>query len=235
MIAFNPLWSSSLGNCYVVDDGATKVMLDCGIPWRKTRERLNFQTSDIAGVLLTHSHMDHCKGATDAGKAGLEIYASQDTFDKLVSVPVHRANAIEANKTFSIGSWKVLPFATVHDVPGALAFYMVNQEGEAFLYLTDSAYSPVTFKDLVVCAVECNFDPELLEDSILNGPSPALGRRIRRSHMSLDVLINLLKSNDLSKCRQIFLLHLSARNSDEAKMLAEVQKATGVAVYVCEQ
>ena len=209
--------------------------MDCGIPWRKIRERLQFKTSGIAGVFLTHSHMDHCKGAADAGKAGLEVYASRETFEKLGNVPAHRANEIRANETLTVGTWRVLPFATVHDVPGSLGFYMVNQIGESFVYLTDSAYSPVTFKDLVCAAVECNFDDELLTDSILNGPNPALGRRIRRSHLSLDVLIDLLKSNDLSKCREIHLLHLSARNSDEAKMLREVQQQTGVPVYVCDQ
>lgn len=228
MITFTPYASSSSGNLYTVSDGKTVVMLDCGLPWKKTRQLLQFQTSGIAGILITHSHSDHCKGVKDAAKSGLDVYASQPTFDAL-QVPAHRVNVIEAGKIFAIGSWHILPFETIHDTEGALGFYMVNFDGEAFLYLTDSAYSPVRFKRLDVVAVECNFAGDILSQNIAEGRVPAIvGRRVRRSHCSLETLIELLRANNLSACREIFLLHLSDANSDEARMIRTVQEQTGI-------
>lgn len=232
MIDFRSYASGSSGNLYTVADGETTIMLECGIPWRKVREKLNFRTLDIAGVLITHGHGDHCKSAKDAAKAGLDIFASAETL-ATAQVSGHRACVVEARKIFAIGSWFILPFATVHDVKGSFGYYMVNPEGEAFLYLTDSAYSPVRFKRLDVVAIECNYDPTILSDNIAKGSLPAVvGHRVRRSHFSIDTVAELLKANDLSHCREIHLLHLSDGNSDEELMRRRVQEATGIATYV---
>lgn len=234
MIDFHPYASSSSGNMYTVSDGKTVVMLDCGLPWKKVRELLQFKTSNIAGILLTHRHMDHCRGAKDAAKAGLDIYASLPTFDAL-QVPGHRANAIENGQQFQVGTWTVFPFEVVHDTEGALGFYMVNSDNEAFLYLTDTAYSPVRFARLHVIAAECNFAGDILTENILEGRVPwFVGKRIRRSHCSLETFIELLKANDLSMCREIHLLHLSSGNSDQDRMKREIQEATGIPVRICE-
>jgi phosphoribosyl 1,2-cyclic phosphodiesterase len=186
MIDFRPYASSSSGNMYTVSDGKTVVMLDCGLPWKKTQELLRFKT---AGILLTHRRMDHCKGAKDAAKAGFDIYASQPTFDAL-QIAEHRKNVIEHGQQFQIGTWTVFPFNVVHDTEGTLGFYMVNSENEAFLYLTDTAYSPVRFARLQVIAAECNFSGDILTENILQGRVPwFVGKRIRRSHCSLETFI----------------------------------------------
>jgi phosphoribosyl 1,2-cyclic phosphodiesterase len=193
---------------------------------------LSFHTSGIGGVLLTHRHMDHCKGAGDAAKAGLDIYASKETFEAL-QIPAHRKNVIEAGDIFEVGSWHVLPFKTVHDTEGALGFYMVNFDGEALLYLTDSAYSPIRFKRLDVVAIEANYDPDILSKNIASGSLPAVvGHRVRRAHFSIDTVIGFLQANDLSHCREIHLLHLSDGNSDEEGMRRRVQEVTGIATYI---
>jgi len=235
MITFTPYASSSAGNLYTVSDGKTVVVLDCGLPWKKARQLLQFKTSGIAGILITHSHGDHCKGVKDAAKSGLDVYASQPTFDAL-QVPAHRVNVIEAGKQFQIGTWSIVPFETIHDTEGSLGFYMVNPEGEGFLYLTDSAYSPVRFKNLHVISVECNFAGDILSQNIAEGRVPAIvGRRVRRSHCSLETLIELLKANDLSRCRAVYLLHLSDANSDQRLMVTKIQETLGVPVYVAER
>jgi hypothetical protein len=49
--------------------------------------------------------------------------------------------------------------------------------------------------------------------------------------MSLKQCIATIKANDLSKTREIHLLHLSESHSDEARFVREVQEATGVPTY----
>jgi phosphoribosyl 1,2-cyclic phosphodiesterase len=209
------------------------IMLECGLPWRRVRELLQYKTSEVAGVLCSHFHADHSKSVKDAIKAGIDVFASKETLLAL-DLSGHRLNEIEDGNQFDVGTWKVFPFNTIHDVEGSLGFYMVNAEREAFLYLTDSAYSSVRFADLNVISVECNFQSEILTNNILNGVLPSVvGRRVRRSHFSLENVISLLKANNLSRCRQIFLMHLSDSNSDERAMKEAVQAATGIPVEVC--
>ena len=57
--------------------------------------------------------------------------------------------------------------------------------------------------------------------------------RLVKSHMSLENLLEMLRANDLSAVRQIYLLHLSNRNSEERRMKEAVQQLTGAEVYVC--
>jgi len=231
VINFNSYASGSSGNLYTVSDGHTTVMIECGLPWRRIKELLKYKTSEISGVICSHFHADHSKSFREAAKAGIDIFASKETF-KTLDLSGHRLNEISDGHQFTIGTWKILPFKTIHDVEGSLGFYMVNQEGEAFLYLTDSAYSLVRFKDLSVIAVECNFISDILTANILSGGLPSVvGRRVRRSHFSLENVISLLKANDLSKCREIHLLHLSDGNSDEQLMRQKVEAATGIPTY----
>ena len=47
--------------------------------------------------------------------------------------------------------------------------------------------------------------------------------------MSLQTVKEMIMANDLSQCREIWLLHLSDGNSSETQMIREVQEATGIA------
>lgn len=60
----------------------------------------------------------------------------------------------------------------------------------------------------------------------------AVKRRIIRNHMSLQRLKAFLLANDLSRVKQIWLLHLSADNSEMGRFKREIQALTGKEVYV---
>ena len=50
--------------------------------------------------------------------------------------------------------------------------------------------------------------------------------------MSIETLLDLLRSNDMSKVRQIYLLHLSDNNSDAEAFKRQVRQETGAEVYI---
>ena len=61
---------------------------------------------------------------------------------------------------------------------------------------------------------------------------PAIKRRILKSHFSLKNVKDFLQANDLSKVREIWLLHMSNENSDAERFKREVQELTGKMVFV---
>ncbi|HCY0691749.1 TPA: MBL fold metallo-hydrolase, partial [Staphylococcus aureus] len=56
--------------------------------------------------------------------------------------------------------------------------------------------------------------------------------RIMESHFSLEHAIGMLKANDLTRLEEIHLIHLSIQNSNAKYIKSEIQKVTGVPVYV---
>jgi phosphoribosyl 1,2-cyclic phosphodiesterase len=226
------LASSSSGNCYFIDDGHTKLMIEVGISWKKIQQALNFKTSDLAGIIGTHGHADHLGYAKEAMKAGIDVYCGQQAAD-MRHLEGHRLHIIKADEQFTIGTWTIRVFEAIHDVE-CFGFIIANRKGERLLYLTDSQYSKYRFEGLTHIMIECNFIPSILTDNILSGSLPAVaGHRIRRAHFSLDTVIEFLKANDLSHLREVHLLHLSSGNSDEAQMVRKVQETTGIPCFAC--
>ena len=107
--------------------------------------------------------------------------------------------------------------------------YGREEREERLLFIPDTSHVMNRFKNVTILAIECNHVADILSDNIQEGNIPSVvGRRVRRNHMSLDSVIGMLKANDLSRCREIWLLHLSDANSDEARMIRTVQEQTGI-------
>lgn len=217
-----------------MSDGATTLLLDAGIPIKAIQIGCNFKVGDISGALITHAHQDHCKGVKDLAKLGTDIYASQGTLDAC-GYSGHRFHSVRQLEEFTIDTFKILPFDVQHDAPEPLGFLLTSTATkEKLLYFTDTYYLKYKFQNLNYIMAECNYSEEAMRYSIENGyVSLELAPRLIRSHMSLEHLVDMLKSNDLSEVKQIYLLHLSNHNSNEVAFIKEVQKITGVEVYAC--
>jgi phosphoribosyl 1,2-cyclic phosphodiesterase len=94
--------------------------------------------------------------------------------------------------------------------------------------MTDLYYTEYLFPGLTHIMIEANYSAEALADSD-NDPRRS---RLRRSHMSIENCIEMLKANDLSKVQEIWLIHLSSSNADAEDFKRRVQEATGCEVHV---
>ena len=212
-----PVASSSKGNAYLVSDGTTTILLECGLPLKDLKRRTNFTVpSEIAACLVTHCHNDHAKSLKDMLNAGVDCYALKDTFESKGVTEHHRAKNIEINKLYTVGTFNFITLEMKHDVP-CVGFLIHSKEtGERLLL------------DLDYIMIEANYDVRLVEDD-------ALKNRLFKSHMSIDTTVNYLKSIDISRVKTIYLLHLSSRHSNEVDFKKRVQAATGKPVVVCEE
>jgi phosphoribosyl 1,2-cyclic phosphodiesterase len=235
MIEFKAYASGSRGNFYTVDDGSTKLMIECGLPFKEIQRILEFKISDITACLLSHEHKDHSRAVKDVIKVGIDVYMSEGTA-KEAGASGHRVKTILPKKQFNIGTWTILPFDTQHDAKEPLGFLLANQFGDKLLFATDTYYIKYRFNDLSIIAVECNFSRDILKANVANGLVPVeLKNRLLQSHFSLENVKEFLKANDLSKVREIWLLHLSDDNSDADRFKREIQELTGKMVFVAGQ
>jgi len=227
------LASGSSGNCYLVSDGVTPLLLECGLSIKQIRQGLGFGLSTVAACLVSHEHQDHCKAITDVLRAGVYVYTSPGTIGAL-GLSGHRLRPIKAMETVRIGTWIVKAFETQHDAQEPLGFLLKsNVTGERLLYATDTYYIRYRFPRLNYIMVECNYAADILEANVKRGSVPeVLKKRLLTSHFSLDNVKEFLKANDLSQVREIWLLHLSDGNSDAERFKREVQALTGRPVYI---
>ncbi len=232
MIEIVPLASGSQGNCYHITDGSTPLLLECGIRFQEIRQELNFKLSEIAGCLVSHEHGDHAKAVKDMLKAGVDCYMSQGTAEAL-KVTGHRVKIIKALQQFTIGTWTILPFDTVHDAADPLGFLLANQDGEKLLFATDTAYLKYRFNGLTHIMIEANYQADILQKNVNSGLVPVeVRKRIRHSHFDLEHLKGFFRANDMSRVQEIWLLHLSDNNSDAERFKREIQELTGKMVFI---
>ena len=164
-------------------------------------------------------------------RAGIDCYMSQGTAEAL-ELSSHRLNIIKAKQQFQLGTWTILPFDTQHDAQEPLGFLLANQAGDKLLYATDTYYIKYKFRGLTHIMVECNYSLDILRTNVEAGTvDKALKSRILKSHFSLENVKQFLKANDLSKVREIWLLHMSDGNSDAERFKREVQELTGKPTY----
>ena len=227
------LGSSSKGNCYVVSDGTTRLLLDCGVSVRAIMAGIDFKPQTVAGCLITHSHGDHVKSANKLSQLyGMRVFASQGCID---AAQLRCVRAVKALSEFSVGSFKVLPFDIQHDAPEPLGFLLKSTEtDEKLLYFTDTYYLKYRFKGVTHILCEANYDIDILNEKVSSGNVPkCLAERVISSHMSIEHLEQFLKACDLSRLRAVYLCHLSDSNSNAADFRKRIQRLTGAEVIVC--
>lgn len=235
MITITTLASSSRGNCYRIDDGSTPLLLECGIPFKEIQRKLDFKTREIKGCLVSHEHKDHSKAIADVMKAGIDCYMSKGTA-KVLNISGHRVKIVQPLQQFHIGTWTILPFETQHDAAEPLGYLLANQAGEKLLFATDTYYIKYRFQGLTHIMVETNYAIDILKANIETGAvNDAMAKRLLQSHFSLDNVKEFFRANDLSKVREIHLLHLSDGNSDAERFKREIMRLTGKPVYVAER
>lgn len=232
MLNFFTISTGSTGNCYLLDDGASKLLIECGITFKEIQKALNFETSELCGCLVTHSHKDHSKGVKSLLERGIDVYMTKGESDAL-NINHHRLKNIEKKKPFKVGSFTFLAFDAMHDTADPVGFMIKSDNGKSCLFVTDSYYIKYKFPAVNIMAVEVNYDEQTIEENYKSGKlHKKLYERVVKSHMSLKTALEFFKSNDLSKVEEIHLLHLSDSNSNAERIYNEVVRATGKLVFI---
>ena len=206
-MTFTSLASSSRGNAYVVSDGETTLLLECGLSFKELQKRLGYGVADITACLVSHEHQDHAKAAAQMLKAGVPVYMSEGTAAAHKDA-MDAAHLIRAGEVLRFGHLTVVPFRTYHNVEEPLGFLIEDgRTKERLLWAVDTANLGVT-----------------------------ADRRNRHSHFEVNDVIKWLHKQDLRGVLTIWLLHLSAGNSRaEAWQRRFEREFPGISIRICEE
>lgn len=233
---FHSFASSSEGNSYLISDGMTNILIECGLSHKKLQQACGFKLTTLDGVLVSHEHKDHCKCVEKLLSSGIPVYLSQGTA-RALELPeklLDMATEMEAGKQFSIGTILIMPFSTFHDAQEPMGFVMQSTvDWDVFAFATDTVNLPYNFPGVNLLAVEANFQQDILDRS--ERMPEKTKHRVSNTHMEIDKLCQCLRRMDLSRCREIYLLHLSSAMSHEGQFINKVVRAVPrhVRVSVC--
>lgn len=224
--------SGSTGNCYLINDTKTTLMIEAGINFKTLCEKLSYKIPP--DVLITHSHKDHAESCIKLLDHAVNVYTGLETALELNIQDHYRVEIVESEKKFNVGSFDILPLRMYHDVP-CLGFLIHSREtNEKLFFATDTYMIDYIVKDCDYIMIEANYDIYKVNKMVDEGVIPAGARqRLMQSHMSIDTTIKWLGMNDLSKVKKIYLMHLSSRHGDSCEFKKRVQRATGKPVTIC--
>lgn len=232
------LSTGSIGNCYRIKTGQTTLLIECGLPYKKIQKLLNFQVSGLDACIISHSHGDHAKAVKDLMKAGVTCYTSKGTAETLDlkgrRLRTFQKTSEDDYKIEKIKDLLIKPFKAIHDVKESVNFYIKNtRANESLMFVTDTAYLEYKIPNIDYLMLECNYIKKVLDENVKNGVlNASLRNRIVNNHMSLETAKEALKQADLSRCKRIYLLHLSDKNSNAYEIKQQVQELTGCEVWI---
>ncbi len=223
---FSSLGSGSAGNCMVIEQATTRILLDCGFGLSevvKRLQRLNLAPEQLTGILVTHEHDDHAKGAFKfAAKYNIPVWLSQGTLKMCARYLPENAkvslNIIDSHTKFHIEAIEITPYPVPHDAREPTQFTFTDGEHRLGVLTDVGSTTPYIEQVLSRCdalVLECNHDLQMLE----NGAYPyALKKRVggRLGHLDNQSSAVLLARLDNSKLKHIIAAHLSAKNNTPA-------------------
>lgn len=236
------LASGSSGNALLLDDGASTVLVDCGLGPRQLAKALaaaGRSPNDIVAVLITHEHVDHIRGIKALTRTGSRLIASEGTATA-ATLPASDWEEIRLGATVPVGGLTVTALAVSHDAKEPCGFHIASACGGKVVVLTDlgcrddALLDPLSEANLII--LEANHDIDMLR----LGPYPQyLKRRVLSAsgHLSNADCGRLLSASLRSTHNpgEIWLAHLSQTNNRPQLAVSTVRQqlaAAGVATPV---
>lgn len=167
---FCSISSGSSGNCFLVGSDRTNILIDVGVS-KKTLinaiNSINITSNMISGILITHEHIDHYKGASVICKGlGIPIYLNERTFssiqDKLKGV--NNVNIIDKME-FSIGDLDIKAFKLPHDAVDPIGYSVLCKKKKLSVvtdigHISNDIFNNIRDSDVVL--LESNYNEEML-------------------------------------------------------------------------
>ncbi len=217
------LFSSSSGNCTLVTDGETNILVDAGVSASriiKSLNDINLDICEIDAIVLTHEHNDHIKGAvTLSNKYNIPIYANEPTMSGVLnsagSIYERNIKIIEPGRAFKVRSMEVSGFLIPHDAICPMGYTFLSDGGYMSVatdtgHISKSLLNNLSKSEAVL--IESNHDIKMLEGG--RYPYPLKKRILSdKGHLSNDKCAWLATQLAIWGTKRIILGHLSEQNN----------------------
>ena len=228
---FKQHYSSSKGNLCTLESGDRRIIIECGVTWKRLQKALDYNISNVDLCLVTHEHLDHCKSWLNVEKARIPVYSSEGT-RSIWGCDYDDRYVLRSLEDRHIGKWSFFAFNTHHDCLEPQG-YVISDGKEMMLFAIDTCMIIEKFAvPFDIIAIECSYDKDILLKRVEYGDmDEQRANRLLQSHMEKQATLSYLQDHcNLKKCREIHLLHMSSENLDKQKTVKEYEEALMIKV-----
>ena len=232
---FASIGSGSEGNGLVVEQGATRILIDCGFGVRDAAarlERAGITPESLTAIIVTHEHSDHVGGVPAfAAKHRIPVWLTFGTLEIVGErfAGMERIYGFDSHDRIPIGDLEVRPFPVPHDAREPVQF-VVSDGAWRLGVVTDlgttTRYVEMSLSGCDALVLECNHDLDMLERSDY---PVSLKQRIsgRFGHLHNEGAAALLAALDTTRLQHIVAAHLSKQNNTPDMARAALAGALG--------
>ncbi|MDT7849098.1 MBL fold metallo-hydrolase [Methylophilus sp. VKM B-3414] len=222
---FASLGSGSAGNATLVEAGETRLLLDCGFSVKDTVQRLarlQLAPEQLTGILVTHEHDDHARGAFKlAARYQIPVWLTHGTYrmcERYLPSQTVTVKLIDAHTSFALQDIEVHPYPVPHDAREPAQFVFTDGAHKLGVLTDVGSVTPHIVAMLQACdglLLECNHDLEMLR----TGPyAHSLKKRVGGwlGHLDNQSSAQLLSQLDNRRLKHLVAAHLSEKNNTPA-------------------
>lgn len=218
------LVSGSKANSYILENEKEALVIEAGVPFKELIRHVDHRK--IVGCLVSHEHKDHSAYVNEYRRYGMQTFTPYEHCEDLEYISQGKR----------VGNFFMVPFENYHNVQ-CYGYFINHKKCGKIVFATDTGYIDRNFSGAGIShwLIECNYSTEILDQRVEEGFNPHLADRIVKDHMSLETCKDFFSANDLSRTRNIVLLHLSDRNSNAEQFQREIHELTKKDTYIAEK
>lgn len=220
MMKFALLASGSKGNCCIIKDETSNIIIDCGSTKKYLSEsfqRLRYDHTKADALFITHTHSDHI--------SQLKMFTDVPTYARC-TLETEQLHCMEPFEKVQINTLTIQEIPLSHD-SHTCSGYIISNDTHKLVYITDTGYLKEEYFEMLQNAdyyiFESNHDVELLMQT--RRPMYVKQRIVGdEGHLcnedSAEILAKLIGENT----KEIILAHISEEGNTKEKALLVLEE-----------
>ena len=220
--------SSSKGNAYALEGCEEILLLEAGCCMDVVNQAINWQIGKIAGCVISHEHSDHLGYVGQYTGLGFRIYSTPPASAAALERYKAQVEIAKPLKCIHIGGFAITPFDVPHGSVECYGYMIEHEEMGKLVFLTDFQYCKYLFKGVGInhIMVEANYDKSIIDPESVNA------QHVMEGHSEIGTVEKFVLTNKTPALKNVFLLHMSDKNSSEKEFEEKIKRAAGPHVFV---